>query len=354
VSSVRMMRVASLAATIAAAVAGVCASPAGAAGVTVTQAPSVSGTARVGSTLTASGGKATGPSGTSTGYAWVRCTSTSSSSCTLIDGSQFDSTYKLVAADQGQRVRAAFWAWYFGDLDYAYSPALGPVQPAATPTPTPTPTRTPTPTPTATKTPTPTPTPTATKTPTPTPTPTATVPPIHTTTPTPTPAVSPAPTSVPGDDPVSGVVLPSVDLTVPLTSFDSSTPVIPAGNPKPAQPAAPQLRNPASSIRISGRLTATGAHVTRLVVKAPHGSRITVTCAGRGCPARRVGQTAAVWHARRFERDLRAGVKLTITVAKAGYITKVTTITIRRGRAPLRSDLCLLPGARRASACPAH
>jgi hypothetical protein len=94
--------------------------------------------------------------------------------------------------------------------------------------------------------------------------------------------------------------------------------------------------------------------VTRLTVKGPRGARVTVTCAGRGCPTPRVAEATALWHVRAFERDLRAGVRLTITVAKTGYVTKVTTITIRRGRAPLRSDLCLVPGAARASACPAH
>ena len=72
--------------------------------------------------------------------------------------------------------------------------------------------------------------------------------------------------------------------------------------------------------------------MTRLTVKAPRGSRITVACAGQGCPIRRVAQTTAMWHVTQFQRDLRAGVKLTITVAKTGYITKVTTITIRRGK----------------------
>ena len=61
---------------------------------------------------------------------------------------------------------------------------------------------------------------------------------------------------------------------------------------------------------------------------------------------------ADVVRLRQFERDLRAGMRLTITVSKPGYIAKVTTILIRRGRAPLRTDLCALPGARQPSACP--
>jgi hypothetical protein len=92
--------------------------------------------------------------------------------------------------------------------------------------------------------------------------------------------------------------------------------------------------------------------VTRLTVRAPEGTRITVVCSGRACPRRRIAQATALWHVRPFERDLKAGVRLTITVAKPGYIAKVTTIVIRRGKAPARTDLCLAPGAAKPSACP--
>jgi hypothetical protein len=55
----------------------------------------------------------------------------------------------------------------------------------------------------------------------------------------------------------------------------------------------------------------------------------------------------------RFERSLRAGTRLVITVVKDDRIGKHTVIVIRRGKAPLRTDRCLVPGQRRASACPA-
>ena len=45
-------------------------------------------------------------------------------------------------------------------------------------------------------------------------------------------------------------------------------------------------------------------------------------------------------------------MKLTVTISKPGYITKVTTITIRKGKAPLRSDLCQQPGATKLTRCP--
>jgi hypothetical protein len=92
--------------------------------------------------------------------------------------------------------------------------------------------------------------------------------------------------------------------------------------------------------------------VARLTVKAPKGVRITLTCRGPSCPLREVAQATALFHVQQFERELIAGTRLTITVTKPGYITKVTTITIRRGKAPARSDRCRLPGDRRLIKCP--
>jgi hypothetical protein len=105
-------------------------------------------------------------------------------------------------------------------------------------------------------------------------------------------------------------------------------------------------------VRISGRLTRRGADVRRLSIRAPKGVRITLACKGRGCPLREVAQATALFHVQQFERELIAGTKLTITVTKPRYITKVTTITIRRGTGPKRSDKCQMPGARKLVRCP--
>jgi hypothetical protein len=163
------------------------------------------------------------------------------------------------------------------------------------------------------------------------PPPPAVAPPVATPTPTPTARPTPAATR----------------------TGSGAAPAQPAP-PAPANPSTPKPRmlSPYPLIRISGRLTLTGAHVTRLTVTAPRGARITVVCRGAGCPVQRLARTASVTHLRVFERDLRAGTRLTITISKPGFITKVTTITIRRGRPPTRTDLCVAPDARRASACP--
>jgi hypothetical protein len=112
------------------------------------------------------------------------------------------------------------------------------------------------------------------------------------------------------------------------------------------------MLKPFPIIRIKGVLTATGARVTLLSVKAPKGVHIAVACRGRDCPVRRFVPPAGVRRLRPFERELRAGTRLEILVTKPSYIGKFTTIVIRRNAAPRRSDRCLIPGARRAVRCP--
>jgi hypothetical protein len=71
-----------------------------------TTAPSVSGTAKVGQTLTVSNGTWTG-SPTSYSYQWQRCSSTSS--CAAISGAT-QKTYAVVSADSGRTLRAVVTA----------------------------------------------------------------------------------------------------------------------------------------------------------------------------------------------------------------------------------------------------
>jgi hypothetical protein len=54
-----------------------------------------------------------------------------------------------------------------------------------------------------------------------------------------------------------------------------------------------------------------------------------------------------------FERNLRSGTQLTITLTRTGYVGKRTVFKIRRGKAPLRSDSCLSPATGKVQKCPA-
>ena len=115
----------------------------------------------------------------------------------------------------------------------------------------------------------------------------------------------------------------------------------------------PFLR-PFPVVRIKGVLTARGARVTLLSVRAPRGSSVTVTCRGSDCPSRRYTSPAATGRLRPFERELGAGTRLEVRVTKAGFIGKSTVFVIRRQAAPKRTDRCLPPGAKRAVRCPAR
>ncbi|HEX4805616.1 MAG TPA: hypothetical protein VFU94_06925, partial [Conexibacter sp.] len=145
---------------------------------------------------------------------------------------------------------------------------------------------------------------------------------------------------------------PTPDPTPPVT-----TPVTPT-------PAGPQLLSPFPLVRISGTLTATGARIRLLSVRAPRGAlvRVAVTpaCsrknrASRQCRVLRaaatVGRSDSVAF-RSLARAYRSGTVIVVRVWRADRIGKYTRFTIVRGKAPIRIDQCLLPAATSGSRCP--
>ena len=163
----------------------------------------------------------------------------------------------------------------------------------------------------------------------------------------PTGTVEPAPPPSPTPDPDEPPTGPP-----PPAPFDP--PANPVIAPPPAGGVASPMLRPFPVVRIRGWLTRVGARVTLLSVRAPRGVQIAARCRGRSCPVRRLARTASVTRTRLrpFQRGLRAGTRLDITVRKTGYIGKWTTIVIRRGRPPARADRCVYPGARRPAPCP--
>lgn len=124
------------------------------------------------------------------------------------------------------------------------------------------------------------------------------------------------------------------------------------------------LLSPFPLVRISGTLTATGARIRLLSVRAPRGAlvRVTVTpaCSGKRPSSRRcrvlqasgtVGRHAVIGF-RGLARAYRSGTVIVVRVWRADRIGKYTRFTIVRGKAPRRVDQCLLPGATRGSRCP--
>jgi hypothetical protein len=116
----------------------------------------------------------------------------------------------------------------------------------------------------------------------------------------------------------------------------------------------PRLLDPFPVIRYRGYVIGAGARITLLTVRARRGTRITMICSGAACPpgAERWAAPEGLTRLRRFERFLPAGVRITITVTKKGWIGKQTLIVIRRARPPLRRDRCLYPGSTLPAACP--
>jgi hypothetical protein len=261
-----------------------------------TTGPAISGTGQVGEQLAATAVWTGDPKPTAA-WTWQRC-ATQASACNAIAGAT-GVRYRVVAADVGAFLRVGVRVTNSAGYTTATSSPTAAVAPAPVATRTPTPIPTPTPTPTA------------------------------------APIATPEPTVEPPAEPVAAPV------AAPVVVASTSAPLIPLAF------------DPFPTVRIKGLLTATGARVTLLTVRAPRDVRIDVDCKGRGCPARHYAPPAGTHRLRKFERDLKAGTRLEIRVTKPGYVGKFTSITIRRRAEPSRSDRCLDPGATRPVKCAA-
>jgi hypothetical protein len=148
-----------------------------------------------------------------------------------------------------------------------------------------------------------------------------------------------------------------------LVSFDSQTlTVVPApATPVTTQKSGLRLLSPFPVVRIAGRITGRGTRVRLLRVKAPVGTRVTVRCRGRSCPFKKQVRavptgarslTAVSVRVRRLERLLLPGVRVRVYITKRGAVGKYTKFRFRAGNAPVRTDLCLMPGSSAPAECP--
>jgi len=119
------------------------------------------------------------------------------------------------------------------------------------------------------------------------------------------------------------------------------------------------LMRPFPIVRITATRVSSGVRLKLLAVQASSAARITVACAGHGCPVKSQTRAAsagkvrsAAVEFRRLERFLPAGVTLEIRVSKPGVIGKYTRFAIRRGKSPSRQDECLGPSAVKPMTCP--
>jgi hypothetical protein len=166
--------------------------------------------------------------------------------------------------------------------------------------------------------------------------------PVPVPTPSPLPNPNPNPTPQPSSDPN-----PKPD-PVPAGATSFTEPVAPIVDVA----AKSTLMRPFPIVRIRGYFKPGGVRVTLLSVSAPHSAHVTATCVGKGCPRRTVSVASAPARLRAFERFLPAGTLLALRVTSAGRIGKYASFVIRAHSAPLRKDLCLMPGKTKPAGCP--
>ena len=154
-------------------------------------------------------------------------------------------------------------------------------------------------------------------------------------------------------DSVSVAQLPSAPAPPSSATPSSQSPLPgPPGTSAVAGAGDMLVLSPFPIVRLRGAVTRTGARIELLAVQAPRGSRVSVRCIGRGCPASRASAAAGPGlRFKRFQRHLRAGVVLEVRVTRRAMVGKYVRFTIRKGKSPLRRDMCLKSTGNRPVRC---
>jgi PKD domain len=142
--------------------------------------------------------------------------------------------------------------------------------------------------------------------------------------------------------PIVGPTAPAIGEDVLLRSFST--------------PAGLSLMNPFPVVRLAGSLYPRGVKVRALEAKkTPPDSSVTVLCAGKSCPSKKIVKTAEKKRVRfdAMTRFLWAGTVISVSVRKTDLIGKYTRWRIRGGKLPTRTDRCVYPNRRKPVRCPA-
>ena len=105
-------------------------------------------------------------------------------------------------------------------------------------------------------------------------------------------------------------------------------------------------------IRIAGRFKGKLTTLTRVTVRTPRGTRIRIRCSGKGCAFKRKAVAAKLISLRSLRRTYRPNATIEIRVTEAKKIGKYMRVRTRRGKAPVRSDRCLMPSKTKPVRCP--
>jgi large repetitive protein len=156
--------------------------------------------------------------------------------------------------------------------------------------------------------------------------------------------------AIPGTPPKAGTPFQVAVTSNPPSGGPSTTSAASSGGPRTRFGVIGGIR-----VAIAGRVFTDVTRITRLVVTAPSGALVTARCKGQGCPPKserhRAGPRGSV-RMRKLERSFGPGTRIAVVVTKSGFIGKEILFTIRRGQPPVRRELCVVPGARRATRCP--
>jgi PKD repeat protein len=161
--------------------------------------------------------------------------------------------------------------------------------------------------------------------------------------PAPQPGNSAPETSPPGPTPSPGTAAPKPGTLVPgIAGSLRSAPLI----------------SPFPVVRIRGHAAGSDIVIDLLSVRAPRGATVTVRCSRPGCPRRRMTahavSAARPLRLRTLERRYASGAVLEVYISRRGHVGKYVRFTMRRGRAPERTDRCLDARGTQPIPCPAQ
>lgn len=146
----------------------------------------------------------------------------------------------------------------------------------------------------------------------------------------------------------------------PAGGFDESgRPQVTIGTLPAGAPAASRygpLISPFPIVRLAGVLMGDRSRIRLLTIRGPRAMTVRVSCRGRGCPRKsaRIAQSRSRVARVRWltGATLSRGAVITVRVSQRGRTGKYTKFVMRPGRAPRRTDACLLPGGSRPVPCP--
>jgi hypothetical protein len=114
--------------------------------------------------------------------------------------------------------------------------------------------------------------------------------------------------------------------------------------------------SPFPVVRVAGRLAGRSTRVRLLSVRGPRGATVRVRCRGASCRLHHLRRTiprSRTLRLRQFERTMRRGTVLEITVTHGARIGKFTRLRFVSGAPPKRTDTCVAPRTGRRATCAA-